>query len=331
MDIAVIGAGAIGSTVAAYLHQAGVCVTLIGRPDQVHAIKNNGLRVQGVRGEETIALSVQAALDREYPLVIFATKTQDLEKAYQQNCNYLESGLVLTTQNGVQADNLLSGHLEKERILSSIVMFGATYTKPGEIVLNFEGQWIIGKPFTPNDMLVQDVAKILQKGFSVMVSDDIMGMKWLKLFINFNNCLPALIGKSMQETFSDMDFCRLSIKLLQEGLEVVQRAGIDLASLPEFSIERIYGLAQMPQDQAAGIMHQTLTNLSKEPVYGSILQSILRSKRSEIDFINGEVVVLAKQIGAKAILNQKIVDLVHRVEETGAFFHSQDIKREFQL
>lgn len=331
MEIAVIGSGAIGSTVAAYLHKSGVSVTLVGRPDQVRAINQKGLRIHGARGEETFFIPAQVSLDKEYPLVIFATKTQDIEKAYQQNCDYLERGLILTTQNGVQADNLISGHVEKEKILSSIVMFGATYTQPGEIIFNFEGQWIIGKPFMPNDMLLQDIAEVLGKSFSIVVSNEIMGMKWLKLFINFNNCLPALIGKSMQQTFADMDFCRLSIRLLKEGVDIVQRAGINLVSLPEFPVERIYGLVQMPEDQAAGIIHQTLTHLSKEPVYGSILQSILRKKSSEIDFINGEVDVLAKQIGTKAPLNQKIVDLVHKVESEGRFFDLQEIKSKFGL
>ena len=45
----------------------------------------------------------------------------------------------------------------------------------------------------------------------------------------------------------------------------------------------------MPVEQAAGIMNKTLTTLSKEPLYGSILQSILRRRASEIDFINGYV------------------------------------------
>ena len=53
----------------------------------------------------------------------------------------------MTTQNGVQADNILSGHFDRDRQLSSIVMFGATYIKPGEITFNFEGDWIIGRPF----------------------------------------------------------------------------------------------------------------------------------------------------------------------------------------
>ena len=331
MKIAVIGAGAIGSVVAGYLHKAGVDVILIGRQDQVDAIKKGGLKIKGARGEETIRVPAATKLGAAVDLSIFATKSQDLEEAYQHNAEYLENTSVLSTQNGVQADNILSSHYDRDRMTSSIVMFGATYIKPGEITFNFDGKWIIGRPFVANDPQTEDLAQILDKGFSVVISPDIMGMKWLKLFVNFNNCIPALIGKSMQETFADIDLCRLSILLLKEGLDIVQKSGVELVSLPDFPRERIFGLASMPLEQAAGIINKTLTSLSKEPLYGSILQSIMRKKTSEIDYINGEVVYLAKHIRMTAPLNNRIVDLVHKVEQSGKFFNVNDIKEEFQL
>ena len=147
-----IGAGAIGGVVAAYLKKAGEDVILIGRSDQVDAINANGLTIKGVRGTEIIKVQALTRLDKLYDLVIFAVKTQDIEEAFSHNSEFLEpSGLILTTQNGVQADNILSGHFERDRQLSSIVMFGATYIKPGEIIFNFEGDWILGRPLMPLD------------------------------------------------------------------------------------------------------------------------------------------------------------------------------------
>jgi 2-dehydropantoate 2-reductase len=216
-------------------------------------------------------------------------------------------------------------------MFSSIVMFGATYTNPGEVTFNFEGDWIIGKPYEPVDDATREIAEFLRTAFPVHISDDIIGMKWLKLFVNFNNCIPAVIGKSMQETFADPDLCRLSIMLLKEGIGIIQKANVNLVSLPTFPVERITGLANMPIDQAAGIMNKTLTGLSREPLYGSILQSIMRKRASEIDYINGEIVRVAKQIKAPAPLNSLIVDLVHRVEKSGKYFSVKDVKKKFSL
>lgn len=327
MKIAVIGAGAIGSVVAAYLSKASQDVVLIGRPDQVDAVAQKGLLINGIRGEERFAIKALTKLDRNYDLVIFATKTQDLEEAYQHNAEFLEDRLVLTTQNGVQADNILSGHYERDRMISSIVMFGVTYIRPGEVTFNFEGPWIIGKPFMPNDPTVHRIAELFGQAFNVKVSDDIIGMKWLKLFINFNNCIPALTGTSMQETFADLDMCRLSLLLLKEGLEVVQTAKIELTSLPDFPKERTLGLAAMPIDQGAAVIQKVLTGLSREPLYGSILQSIMRGKASEIDFINGEVVQLANHLHLSVPLNSKVVDMVHEVERSGKYFGLNAIKQ----
>lgn len=331
MKVAVIGAGAIGSLAAGYLAKAGEDIHLIGHPDQVDAIRKSGLTIKSPTGIETVPLKVSPRLDQRYDLVIFAVKTQDLEQAYQENSEFLEDGLVMTSQNGVQADNILSSHFEKEQIISSIVMFGSTYIKPGEITFNFPGDWIVGKPFGPNDSAVENVVQVLQKGFPVVVSANIMGMKWLKLFVNFNNCLPALIGKSMQETFADMDFCKLSVMLLKEGFSIVQDAGVKLESLPSFPVDRIEGLANMPVAQGAAIIHKTLTGLSQEPLYGSILQSIMRGRISEIDYINGEVVHLGRNIRKEALLNHKVVEMVHKVEQTGQFFDSKEIKKAFHL
>jgi 2-dehydropantoate 2-reductase len=135
----------------------------------------------------------------------------------------------------------------------------------------------------------------------------------------------------MQETFADLDFCKLSILLLKEGVGIVQNAGIELVSLPQFPVDRIVGLSKMPVEQAAGIINKTLTGLSREPLYGSILQSILRKRTSEIDFINGEVTLVASSIRMASPLNKKVVELVHRVENEGKFLDPQKVKQEFGL
>lgn len=331
MDIVIIGAGAIGSVVAGYLSKAGVNTTLIGRPDQVEAITQKGLKMQGVHGEETVKVKILPRLNRKYDLAIFTVKTQDIESALAENRKFLKGALILSSQNGVQADAYFEKEFPQQDIYSSIVMFGSTYVRPGEVTLNFEGDWIIGKPFEPVDERAREIVELLGKAFPTVISENIVGMKWLKLFVNFNNCIPAVIGKSMQETFADMDLCRLSILLLKEGVDCVQKTGINYVSLPQFPAERITGLLNMPIDQAAGIINKTLTALSQEPLYGSILQSIMRKRASEIDYINGEVVQLANKLKMDAPLNNKIVDMVHEVENKQSFFDINTVKEMFNL
>jgi 2-dehydropantoate 2-reductase len=130
----------------------------------------------------------------------------------------------------------------------------------------------------------------------------------------------------MQESFSDVDISRISVGIWREGLQVVKRSGVSLVSLPDFPLERVTKLVSLPDDrEAAKIFSGIMTNLSKEPVYGSILQSIKRGRQSEIDYINGEFVSLARKHGLAAPLNQRLVELVHTVEETNRFFTKEEL------
>ncbi len=321
MKIAVIGAGAIGCLVAGYFKAKGQEVTLVGRSQGVNAIKGHGLNISGVRGDFKVQISISDTLNYIPDLAILATKTQDIEAVLQESSSLLQNSLLLTIQNGVQADNLVAKYLPQKNIISSIVMFGATYLEPGKVIHNFEGSWVIGSQFQNNPTAeLVDLSLILDQIFPVVISENIKGMKYLKIFVNASNCLPAIIGKSMQEVFSDLDISRMSIGIWKEAFEIIDKAGIQLVSLPGFPVENLTKLTAMPSASAAVIFSGIMKNLSKEPLYGSILQSIMRRRVSEIDYINGEFVRLAHEYNMYAPLNKILVDMVHQVERSKVFY-----------
>ncbi|MFH0814170.1 MAG: 2-dehydropantoate 2-reductase [Pseudomonadota bacterium] len=328
MNIAVIGAGAIGSLVAGYLKRNGETASLIGRPHAVEAIEKQGLHISGVRGDVTVTINASERLREKPDLAILAVKTQDLEQALRANEAFLKDSCVLTTQNGIQADYIVAKYLPREHIVSSIVMFGATHLEPAEVVHNFEGNWVIGKFFCSNDSAVNELRDVLNTIFPTLISDNIGGMKYLKIFLNANNCIPAILGTSMQEAFRDLTISRISIAIWKEGLDIVKQSGVALASLPDFPLERLTGLAAMPMDEAAKIFSGIMSSLSKEPLYGSILQSIKRGRPSEIDYINGEFVNLARKHNLKAPLNEELVEMVHQVEKNNTFFRKERLLAE---
>ncbi len=330
MKVAVIGAGAIGSLVAGYLENKGEEVVLAGRPATVLAIQHEGLRISGVRGAMIVPLHVADRITQPVDLAILAVKTQDLMQAMKMHAASLGNAAVLTTQNGVQADAIVARFIPHERIISSIVMFGATYAGDAKVVHNFEGSWVIGRLDGAKDDTLIAVRDLLQKAFPVIATDSIRGMKYLKIFLNANNCIPALLGVSMQDAFSDTALSKISIAIWREGLKVITKAGVGLVSLPEFPLERLTGLADLPIDGAARVFSGIMTGLSKEPLYGSILQSIQRGRASEIDYINGELVTLARQHGMAAPLNEKLVTMVHEVESRRAFFTRDEVVKQVE-
>ncbi|MEK6728291.1 MAG: ketopantoate reductase family protein [Candidatus Omnitrophota bacterium] len=326
MKIAVIGAGAIGSLVAGYLKLKEEDVSLIGRPDAVNAIIEHGLKISGVRGDFKVPIEASELLISTPDIAIIATKTQDIEAALKDNLFFLKNSGILTTQNGVRADHIVAKYIPKENIISSIVMFGATYLEPGKVVHNFEGSWIIGSIFrhAPGENIIMD-SIVLDKAFPTVISEDILGMKYLKIFVNANNCIPAILGISMQEAFSDLEISSISQDIWKEGFDIICKAGINLVSLPGFPLENVTKMVCMPGFEAAKIFSGTMTKLSKDPLYGSILQSIKRGRSSEIDYINGEFLRLAQEHGLAASLNKKLVEMVHEVEQTKKFFTKEEL------
>ena len=326
MKIAVIGAGAIGALVAGYLKLKDEDVSLVGRPESIEAINREGLKISGVRGDFKVEIQARATLDYKPEVVILATKTQDLETALEDKLDLIKDALVLTTQNGVQAERIAAKYLSQENILSSIVMFGSTYLKPGEVLHNFEGSWILGSIFSGQPAVkTVSLSPVLNKAFPVLLSEDILGMKYLKIFVNANNCIPAILGVSMQEAFSDIEISRVSINIWKEGFGIVSQAGLKLSSLPGFPVENITKLISIPSGEAAKVFSGIMMKLSKEPLYGSILQSIKRGRNSEIDYINGEFVNIAKEHKLNAPINNRLVDMVHQVEASGRFFTKDEL------
>ena len=331
MRIAVLGCGAIGGLFLGHLSRENVDVIGIAKEYQKESLLGEGLLIEGPGGKDTYEVGVDNKLKERVDLAIFASKLGDLEELIKDNLEYLKDATILSTQNGVRADYVLSKYFSKDKIITGIVMFGATFYRPNKVVHNFKGNLILGNIFDKEVADMDQICSILGSCFDVIVLDKIKGAKYLKLFINLNNCIPAILGLSMQETFADMNFAKLAVKLNKEALSVVKDSGIELADLPTYPKARLEGLVSMETEEASSIFSKAMTSLSKEPLYGSILQSIKSGKPSEIDYINGEIVRIASESNLQSRLNSKIVELVHRVEESGKFFKSQELLKEMEI
>jgi len=325
MKTAVLGCGAIGGLFLGYLQNEDVEVTGVVRAYQKTAFDQEGLVIEGIAGPQKIKVNTVERLSQKIDLAIFSCKTNDLEELAENNRAYLSEAVIVSTQNGVYADRILKQYFASEKIITGIVMFGATFYPPNLVVHNFPGELVVGNMFgAPIDALSAPI-DILRKAFRVSVSPNIKGAKYLKIFVNLNNCIPALLGKSMQETYIDTSLAQLAISLNREAYAVMQKAGIVLEDLPGYPKARLESMVQMPVNEAAAILGKTMAGLSKEPLYGSVLQSIQRGKKSEIDYINGEIVRIAQENGLSAPLNEKIIELVHDVEDAGRFFDKKEL------
>ncbi|MFH1318697.1 MAG: 2-dehydropantoate 2-reductase N-terminal domain-containing protein, partial [Candidatus Omnitrophota bacterium] len=206
MKTAVIGVGAIGGLFLGYLKERNIDVTGVARDYQIASLLEEGILIDGIRGSKVIGdLNVSPRLSEKVDLAVFATKTQNLEEAIRSNLDYLKDAYVLSTQNGVYAEHLLNKYFDTRRIVSGIVMFGATFFSPNKVTHNFDGKLILGSVFNEGIETADKLGAFLSLVFDVCVAENIKGKKYLKLFVNLNNCIAGCLGGSIQEVFSDID------------------------------------------------------------------------------------------------------------------------------
>jgi len=325
--IAVIGAGAVGCTIGALLSRAGQDVTLIGRPEQVAAIRKGGLQLDGALGRFSVQVPVAEQLDFRPDLALLTVKTQDVVPAVQASLSFLTDTPLVTLQNGLRSDDLVAGVLPPHQIVSAVVSIIATYLTAGTVTVISPGSLVIGHPFAATEPLLPMVAEVLNQAIPTQISANIRGAHWLKLLVNVNNALPAITNCTVQEIYADPYLSQLMIRLLREGLAVVQRAGIKLESLPDVSVALIRLLGRLPVRLAARLASAKVRRtVSTLPVLGSTLQSLRRHRSTEIDYLNGEIVRLGTETGVPTPLNAMVVKMVHRVEKQGRFLGANAIR-----
>jgi 2-dehydropantoate 2-reductase len=328
--IAIIGAGAVGCGMGFLQTRAGQEVTLIGRADQVEILRSEGLRVEGYAGEHQVKIPAAERLDFKPDLVLLAVKTQDVSGALRENLPWLTDVPVITLQNGVRGDDLAAELLPQDRIISAVVLLHANYLAPGSVTLMYEGGLILGRPFGPRDSLLEEAARLLGQATPTRISDNIRGAHWLKLITNLNNALPALIDGTFHQVYADPFLASLAIRIMREGLNASKKAGIRLESLPDVSVGLSRLIGFLPVKLAAKVAAARVDRMKTPwPLLGSTLQSLRRSRPTEIDYLNGEVVELGIKTGVPTPLNAKIMELVHQVEQTGTFFNAEEVRRKF--
>jgi 2-dehydropantoate 2-reductase len=322
MKITVIGAGAIGSVIGGLLSKAGEDVTLIGRKPHVDAINQSGLILDGESGKIVIRVKAAENLDFKPDLALLTVKTQDVESSVRKAQPFLSGTLVVTTQNGVQSDNLVAGVLGKANIISGVVIYNCEFLEPGKALyskLLSKTALLIGEPFGAKGNRLQSLSALLNKALPTDISEDISGAHWTKLLWNLITAVPGVTGLSYQEGNHYPQIRELNINLMKEGLEVIRLAGIKTAPVPGFPLSLIETMAKMPLPESSSMMKNIIESGGERHTLGSTLQSIKRGKSTEVDYLNGEIVNLGREKGIPTPVNSLIVGLVHEVEITGKF------------
>ena len=318
--IGIIGAGAIGSVVGGFLTKAGRDVTLIDQwPEHIETIRAKGLRLSGTPGDfvipvKAIHIHELQSVREPFDAAFVAVKSYDTEWATALALPYLArpDGVVVDFQNGIN-DARVAAVAGRERTLGCVILIGAGMYEAGH-ALRTDTQttgFKIGELDGRESERARRLAEMLGDVATAVVTPNLFGERWSKLAVNcMANPLCGLSGLGSAEIRSEPGPARIAVQVGAEAITVGRECG--------YEVEPIYGIeTQRFVDAAAGRdAERLLADMAagaKKLAGGrpSMLQDVMRGRRTEIDYLNGYVVDEGRRVGVKTPFNEAVVRLVH--------------------
>jgi 2-dehydropantoate 2-reductase len=305
--VVVLGAGGIGGTIGARLHQSGYDVALIARGAHGEAIRERGLTF--VTPDEQVTLRIPAyghpgeLTWREGDVVVLAAKSQDTEAAARDLAVAAGQIPVVSAQNGVANERTLARWFGD--VHGMCVMMPTAHLDPGVVMAHSAaatGILDLGRYPDGTDDVDDELAAALRASrIESVPRPDIMRWKYRKLLTNLGNAVQALCGAG----HATDDASREVLALLHaEADAVLKAAGIDPVSEAEDDERRADHL------QIRGISGESRAG-------GSTWQSLARGSGVETDFLNGEIALLGRLHGVPTPANAGIQALTAEAATRG--------------
>ncbi len=327
--IAVFGAGAIGGTIAAYLARGGRTVTLIDAwEDQIRHIAAHGLTVRA--DGETFTVPMTAChieevgeLPDPIDVLVIATKAYDTVRAYEIARGQLADGsVIISAQNGI-VEEKLRDMASTAGVVGCAVLFAGESTQLGEVVRRSPMTWpslAIGEL----DGTVSDRIRALHDALSplgkIEVTDNIMGKLWAKLAVNaMSNGTCAVTLATSGQVWGDDEFAPISVALASETAYVASECGVHMEPVfghvaQQLLVEAYRGDAEAIDEAARSFRKVAQIRASERDNKPSMLQDVLKGRKTEIDDINGYIVQRGASVGVATPANARLIELVHEVE-----------------
>ena len=291
LKVAVVGAGGTGAYYGGALAKAGHDVTFIARGSHLDAINKSGLQLNTVLlgdfhldSPATDDMSSIGPVD----LVIFAVKSWGTETAIADMAGLVGNNtLIISTQNGIDSERLLSDAFGKEHVLGCTATVSSMITSPGVVTqAGGPGSLVVGALTEGQSARVNDLAtQCVAAGIAAETHENIELAIWEKFtFICALSGMTALTRKPIGEIFAQESTTQMYLQVLSEVAEVGRASGIPL-----------------PQSIAADLL---ATTQAREPfIIGSMGHDLIANNPIEISLLNARVVDLGTTHNIKTPAN----------------------------
>ncbi|RFB88716.1 2-dehydropantoate 2-reductase [Rhizobium leguminosarum bv. trifolii] len=309
----IIGAGAVGASLAAQFELTGISYALVGRGAQIDHVKKHGLSYQRPSGTRQINLN---AFDLADPpeltprdILLLTVKSQDASDALafwswrplSEAAGATAASLpVVTFQNGLATEAFALRTFAQ--VYGASILTPARFTETGKVVAGGDpqvGVVTVGLFPQGRDETSERIAVDLNRaGYVAETSADIRRWKSAKLLHNVRNVLELFDGPADLRGL-------IGEALVNEARQALEAAGYHLASASERTID-ISGW-------------RVAKNSGIEAGQQSTWQSFTRGTSSEVDFLNGEIVLLGRLHNIPTPYNEAVQTLAGRLAHQGDF------------
>ncbi|MEO0062994.1 MAG: 2-dehydropantoate 2-reductase [Pseudomonadota bacterium] len=301
MKITILGAGAMGCLYGAAFHRAGAAVTLVdvNRP-HVDAINANGLELDTRAGVEF--LPIPALLPEQVrdvaDLVVVFTKTFHTDGALSGIAAAIgPQTQLLSLQNGLGNDGRLAAHTSADRVLVGASTLPADLVGPGKVRSHGDGGSKLYPAFGGDPAVAQAAADLLTAGgLPAALDPQIHAAIWSKAIFNAAmNPLCALTLRTPGFLGAHAESRATIRAVVEEGVAAAHANGVMIDAAP------IHALTEVSMTDHAD--HEA-----------SMLQDVKAGRRTEVDAINGAIVLAAQAKGVAAPVAETLWRLVKLAE-----------------
>jgi 2-dehydropantoate 2-reductase len=316
MRILVVGAGSLGTVVAAALAASGVDVVVYCRPAQVATIAADGLVVGGLRElHARVQATADAAAIGAVDYLLLAVKTRDTLAALAA-LRDVPLGAAASLQNGLAKDDQLAAAYGGGRVLGAATILSATAQGPGRATWTLRGTTYFGELDVPPTPRVEAlVAAFEGAGLPAEAVTNVRSAEWSKLCqIVPAAALSALTRLPYYLVCKTPALAELFVDLTRECAAVADAAGVPLADYAAYNPRT---LATAPRAEAVASLIARGTTMEANGLTEmriSMLQDLLRGRPTEVEETLGYVVRTADALGVPVPLVRFAYGVVRGVE-----------------
>lgn len=327
MEFLIIGAGAIGGSMGAYLVRAGHDVLLVeADADHVRAMQAGGLCIEGrhdftVPVQATLPQDVgQALAGRKATTVVVAVKSQHTEPAVQAVLPHLApDACVVSMQNGLNPLAIAALVGPGSTLGACINSMGTDYQEPGRILYGGPGTIRLGELDGTVSPRVEALVAILRDSWveNTEATANIWGHLWSKEAYGAWLFATALTNELMADVMDDPANRTMLANLAAEVIRVAEAEGVRCEVLDGFAPEAIRFKAPRDWDGIAASLAAMagVNRRSKKPRSGIWRDLAVRGRRSEIDAQLGIVQDRAAAHRIAVPLLDSVVTQIHEIED----------------